>query len=133
MSEPVDYLELDDPIFPDRAWYHMGETGVKATKALMVWAKGGRFHPYGTLRHEQDDYEFGESKEDPPMIKFMGELQVWSGHMSWSVMYRRSGESDSFGASSGYGTSEDAAYAACTMIEEHEREQYLKNLVIGVA
>jgi hypothetical protein len=118
-------------VFPERQWYRWAETGDAATKALLRWVNGGAFHPYGMARHEEEGWQAGEYRDWTPILEFSASL--CDGLLRWSVKYRRVGDPDSWGMSSGYPTSEDAAYGACSMIEADEREQYELNLVAGLA
>lgn len=131
----TDFVELDPPLFPDRSWYRTGETGESAQKALLRWVRGGSFHPYAKARHEEEDWEPGESKDNPGVLEYEGHFLDWGGYVVWGVRYNRAGDPDweAHGSNYGYGSAEDAAYSALTMIEEYERSRYIERLVVGIA
>ena len=116
-------------IFPERHIWTVSETGTAAQEALVRWALGSSFHHYGTLRHDQPNYEY---REEGARVEFSSSID-WYGKLRWRVSYARSGERDSHGLCSGYSSPEDAAYSACSVIEEYEREVYEERLVVGVA
>lgn len=122
---------LDPPLFPDRPTYKVGETGDRAQRALARWVRGGRFHKYGQLRWEQPDWQPGG--EEGGRLEYRGTLYEGEELIRWIVSYGRAGEPNNDGFCSGYSSVEDAAYTACHLIEESEREAYEQNLVIGVA
>ena len=131
----TDYVELNPPLFPARLSHRTAETGDLAQKALLRWVRGGTFHPYAKPRHEEEDWEPGEQKDNPGVLEYEGRFLDWGGYVVWGVHYNRAGDPDpdAQGSNYGYSSAEDAAYAALTLIEEYERERYLSRLVVGIA
>jgi hypothetical protein len=145
---------LEAPLFPRRDWIGPEERdaaerialGGSAARHLIVgpvralehWVKGGTFHRYGRSVYQQLEDELGSAEAAVEEIhrvgsrlKFEGEMV--DGRLRWMVTYRRSGDPDAFGLSSGGSTAQDVAYSALHMIEEHEREVYERDTVLGLA
>lgn len=106
-------------------------------QALEHWVTGGTFHQYGVRVFDQLVEELGTAEpavermhEVRSRLHFEGKLR--DGGLRWMVSYQRSGDHDANGFSSGPSTAEDVAYSALTMIEQHEREVYERQ-VVGLA
>lgn len=150
-------MTLDDPLFPERHWVDdrarakaeetplagtAGTWNVRGTVAVLEhWVRGGSFHRYGLTSLDELQRD-GLSLDDTvaqthyckPRLSIEGHLREGYGRGTWwSISYQRLGVSEAYGGNAGYSTAEDAAYAALTLIEEHEREQYVEHLVLGVA
>lgn len=120
-------MKLDPPLYPDREVYHSGEVP-EALRVLEDWVRGRRpFHRYGQWPHEVEGYD----RALRARLDLRGELVA--GGMRWTCSYRRVGLADEHGFSSGYSHPADAAYACLVHIEQHEREVYEENLVVGIA
>jgi hypothetical protein len=121
-------MDLDQEFYPDRLVYGTAERP-EAVHDLERWVKGGTFHRYGQPAHEHEEYD----RTIDASLRFTGELV--DGWMRWRVEYRRFGvpHIDGWGMSGGYSHPADAAYGALHLIEEHERQEWLERLVIGIA
>lgn len=71
-------------------------------------------------------------RDYPALLEYVGALGGY-GYVEFAVKFQQTGDPDSWGSTRPHFTPEDAAYAALTMIEEHEREVYETNLVMGLA
>lgn len=119
-------MDLEPELYPPRNFYHWGERP-EALVNLERWVKGGSFHRYGQPSHEHEDYD----RDVTPELKIAGDLV--DGSMRWHVFYQRFGVAAAWGGGSGSSHPADVAYSALTLIEEHERQEWIERLVIGIA
>jgi hypothetical protein len=126
---------LDAPLYPERSTVRAGECGKQPIKDLEAWVRGGTFHRYGvraTDRGPTVEEALARCRDYPHVLTFAGEAS-WIRGLNWGVRFRQVGDPDSWGMTTPHMTPEDAAYAALTLIEEHEREVYELTVPIGFA
>lgn len=136
-------MNLDEPLFPERLWYTMGERE-DCVATLLGWAKGAQFHRYG--RTAIEDYfdadardwtteEYRDwsdaTKSSPPLVEFSSSISYY-GSLAWWLVFRRVGSGDR-GSCGNHSTPGDAAYVALHLIELEERDAFVARTVIGVA
>ncbi len=117
---------LEQPLYPHRDWVEAGKCGKQPLEDLEAWVRGGTFHRYGVKATERGptiEDALERCRDYPHVLTFDGKLS-WIRGMDWSVKFRQVGDPDSWGMTSPHMTPEDAAYAALSMIEEHERDLF---------
>jgi len=132
------FSSLASPLYPQRSFVRAGECGLKPLRDLERWVKGASFHPYGIVSWEpQEDEDWPEAldrmRECPGELKIDGKLLDYRTTIEYWVWYRRAGESDAYGGGGPHMTPEDAAYSCLSYIEEHERQVYEQQLVVGLS
>lgn len=129
---------MEQPIYPRRNGYRVGECGRQPIRDMERWVRGLPFHPYGRRASDPLDGETVEDAVDrcrysPSLLKIDGELLDYRSTVEFWIRYRQVGDADSSGFGGPHPSSEDACYAALSLIEQHEREVYERDLVVGLA
>lgn len=127
-------MELEPMVYPHRDWIEAGKCGYKPIQDLRTCVLGGTFHKYGVRGCDKGssvEEELQRMQDVPGMLKFTGKLG--SGSVEFGVLAFQAGDLGSWVSSQPHLTAEDAAYAVLTLIEEHEREEYVKGLVMGLS
>lgn len=126
---------MDEPLYPERHWWHAGDCGKQPLKDIVKWTQGGTFHRYGRTfieSHGDVDEALLLMCAHRALVEFTSTI---ARHytLDWSLFAVRTGDPASRVLVRPHMTPEDAAYAALTLIEQDDREYYEQNLVVGFA